>query len=349
MEKLTVKELKAVAKEKGLKGYSTLKKAELIELISMVDTEQQQPEKACETACKVASECDSSKGCPMILGMLKEAGFNNMEPMKVGGQFNTPELRRENVQGKMEKAKNNIIIDCDTDFTITSGNAKMTNIYNFALAPIVTCPFATRNCIMKCYGFKQYFQNIADTHYKNMELTKREDFVQKMFQKLVSLSANQKMQNEIFGTNQKITFRIHTVGDFYSQEYFNKWMEIVELCQIHNLPIDFGCYTKSVTFVRNYLKQTGKNLKDLNINIMFSAWNDTPEKFLIMAEELEMNVFAVTNKNYHMLENAGYEKCADDILKGSCGTICKKCYVKEEGEKVQIDNTKRKLIAIELH
>ena len=111
---------------------------------------------------------------------------------------------------------------------ISEHNSKMNGIRAFAITPIVSCPHATEECKKYCYATKGRFMypSVVKTMADNLEATKESDFVERM--------------NSLLSPNERF-FRIHTAGDFYSKEYFEKWATVAW----NNKGITFLAYTRS--------------------------------------------------------------------------------------------------------
>jgi len=120
---------------------------------------------------------------------------------------------------------------------IRFGNRKLRkdNIGDFKLPAVKTCPYAGE-CKKWCFGSTGSFG--CPTVYNFTELSyrasKRGTFVKRMV-KEITKHAEKGME----------ILRIHSVGDFYSQEYYDKWMEIAR--QVPD--VFFYAYTKSLPFV----------------------------------------------------------------------------------------------------
>lgn len=104
------------------------------------------------------------------------------------------------------------------------GNSKMGNdVYIFNLPPIKTCtPTAWclkgKNGKPACYALRNnfLFSNVIKAGETRYELSKLDQFVAEM---------------TAFIKKKKVKyFRIHSSGDFYSQEYVKKWIQIAKSC-----------------------------------------------------------------------------------------------------------------------
>jgi hypothetical protein len=98
---------------------------------------------------------------------------------------------------------------------ITFGNKKMT-IPIFSIPAVKTCPGSTALCRKYCYAKKaeELFPNVVGKRQRNLALIKTSSFVPAIIA-------------ELKDSPLMPYFRIHESGDFYSQEYLEKWYEII--------------------------------------------------------------------------------------------------------------------------
>jgi hypothetical protein len=104
--------------------------------------------------------------------------------------------------------------------------------YDFQLngETVNTCPSALA-CRGVCYAKQGRYgmQNVKDARKHNLDMSLRSDFVDMV---IADLSRMRKVN----------TVRIHDSGDFYNQEYFNKWNLIAKALPL----ITFYAYTKTL-------------------------------------------------------------------------------------------------------
>jgi hypothetical protein len=113
-------------------------------------------------------------------------------------------------------------------------------VFNFGITAYktskgkLTCPFADA-CIKFCYAQKGAYiwSNVAKVFEQRYELTKQDNFIEIMKKEIIK---------------KKVDFlRVHDSGDFYSNKYFLKWMQIAD-----QLPtVKFYAYTNSISIVKN--------------------------------------------------------------------------------------------------
>jgi hypothetical protein len=77
----------------------------------------------------------------------------------------------------------------------------------------LTCPMADA-CIKFCYAKKGAYiwSNVKPAFEKRYELTKTDDFVNKMYEEIVKKKPDY--------------VRVHDSGDYYSKKYLDKWIDI---------------------------------------------------------------------------------------------------------------------------
>lgn len=112
------------------------------------------------------------------------------------------------------------------------GNKKIDkSIAIFNITPVSTCLGKTIWCENHCYALKaqrQYKQTRA-ARSRNFDESKLDRFVEDVYRQILLFK-------------HKVTaIRIHESGDFYSQEYLNKWVEIA----VKLSSMSFYAYTKS--------------------------------------------------------------------------------------------------------
>jgi hypothetical protein len=219
-----------------------------------------------------------------------------------------------------EEAELNV---ADRYIRIQEGNSKLQGILNFSITPVLTCPYSTELCVTNCYAVKSYIMNrstVVKSHLANWKVTQQDNFVELMIAEIERQLARPKY------SGKHVEFRIHVSGDFYSYDYLVKWIAITDHFRGRN--ISFGCYTKSITYIRSYLKNTGYTLSSININFMFSIWADTKAKFINLADELQMNTFSAYDAK-HEEQPANTIRCQDDVEEKACGRTCNLCYEKD--------------------
>jgi hypothetical protein len=144
---------------------------------------------------------------------------------------------------------------------ISKGNKKMkknSGFYLFALPAIITCIGCTSECVKRCYARKaeRMYRKTRDARLKNLLASWEDNFVEEMVKAI---------KKAIGKRTGDIYFRIHEGGDFYSQEYYNKIVEVVK-----SFPdVKFLAFTKSFQL----------DFSDCpnNLNLVMSIFPDTKE------------------------------------------------------------------------
>ena len=116
---------------------------------------------------------------------------------------------------------------------MTTGNMKLPkSTLNFSLPPVTTCPGSTAKCRKYCYARKAFRQypSVRTAWNRNFEETKKDSFVETI-------------STQIKNSRTVETVRIHASGDFYTEAYFRKWLDIAA-----SFPaLTFYAYTKVTT------------------------------------------------------------------------------------------------------
>lgn len=178
----------------------------------------------------------------------------------------------------------------------------------FSLPARECCPYATDLCKKICYGrnAQELFKRVYECRKRNYEESLKESFTQDMI-KIINYNLNRKKYKD-----KIILFRIHETGDFYSQEYTDKWFNIADYYK-NNSKIFFQCYTKSLPFIKD-------NIANGNIKMMFSVMDDTKCEDIELAKSLGMNTFKAVPNNV-FINTPREQQCDGDCSK------CKSCYL----------------------
>jgi hypothetical protein len=123
---------------------------------------------------------------------------------------------------------------------------------SFGLEALKTCPNAGA-CAQGCFalGGNYLFKSVKDAQERRLEASKQNDFVDAICQELVSLRVG--------------AVRVHDSGDYYSEEYLDKWIQIAK----RNPSVIFYSYTKSINFFKSDFNTWKKTLPS-NMVITFS-------------------------------------------------------------------------------
>ena len=130
----------------------------------------------------------------------------------------------------------------------------MGNLPSFSLPVITTCPGKTPFCDRFCYGLKGWFvlANVRETNDRRLDATLKPDFADIIVQEIRKTRAP--------------AFRLHVIGDFYTVEYVEKWIDIAD-----RLP-DVIFFGSTRSWRCEFLSEALKTLRDLpNVYIKASV------------------------------------------------------------------------------
>lgn len=180
---------------------------------------------------------------------------------------------------------------------ISDGNGKLKKdrIATISLPKVLTCPGAGE-CQKWCYGGSGHycFSDAKFAHERNFRATFEPEFVVSILTQLECLAKSWDV------------FRIHDCGDFYSQEYLNKWVEI--MCKSEKR---FYCYTKSLHL------DWSEALKLKNFVRIQSEGGKFDD--LIDYELPHARIF----RSFEELNDAGYVDCSESDLVAATGNAVK--------------------------
>lgn len=178
--------------------------------------------------------------------------------------------------------------------SISNRNGKLGNfVYHFSIS-VDSCVCATPHCVRYCYAKRGKIAIHQKGIYKrNYEATKLDSFVGDMIDLIRPLYLDLRY------------FRIHTSGDFYSQKYFNKWIEIVN--EFPNM--------KFLAFTRNTRIKVYQSYLPSNINVIFSS-DESTQEFNPTISQVARVIYEPTEEVKHMgFAIDGYY----------CDSTCKTC------------------------
>lgn len=233
-----------------------------------------------------------------------------------------------------QQADKNDRMQCNNDFLGSNRNVKF---FTFNLPRKLACPGRTDICARGCYQAiseemlkeKGRDSQVIYSRKLNWFLAEQDDFVERILKEIMRRKPK---------ADQRIIFRIHASGDFYSEEYLKKWMKIALITKLKNKNYDFVAYTKSYSELNNVLSnQAGLwklyqeaynaakiaipqekklSLADFNLNIIASYMDDTEEEKKRIAEKWNLPVYFVTEDNSLELTDCEADPCSE----------CLKCY-----------------------
>jgi len=133
---------------------------------------------------------------------------------------------------------------------ISKGNRRM-NIPTFSLPAVVSCNNTTALCRLNCYARKaeKCYPNVLPSRERNYRESETNNFITQV--------------KEWLDKHKPNYFRIHESGDFYNQEYLEKWFKIIK-----DYPdIKFLVYTQMYNL--DYSK------KPDNLVVYWTVWSDS--------------------------------------------------------------------------
>lgn len=220
---------------------------------------------------------------------------------------------------------------------LSEGNIKSKNtdevlFLTWSLPSRECCPYSTELCRKKCFAKKnETFKTVRDSRHRNLEESKKDTFVKDMIKHFEYHLQRPKVQNKL------IIVRIHTSGDFYSFDYFDKWVSIARHFR-DNDKILFQAYTKSIKYVWDWIvgdleeeliteQEVQDGLDEINIHLVYSIWNDTNIEDIKIATEL-LSTEDTTMQTFTALPKEEIEEAVKNgsfLCEGDCGH-CKECY-----------------------
>jgi hypothetical protein len=177
---------------------------------------------------------------------------------------------------------------------LTNGNRKLgKNIFNFNI-PRSTCVGRTPLCEKYCYAKKGSFQfpNVQRCMQENLDSSMQPDFAEQVKAQISNLPSLKYV-------------RLHASGEFYNQEYFNKWNEVAKA----NPKITFLAYTKNT--------EIDFSQRSSNFKIYFSKDDSTTK----MNSSLSLTAYVFNSglcENKHM-------KYIKELNAFVCNSKCREC------------------------
>jgi len=178
---------------------------------------------------------------------------------------------------------------------ISRGNGKLGLLPSFSLPVLKTCPGRTEFCSRLCYGLNGRFTQprMREIYQNNLEATKQAGFVEGVVREILKTGAE--------------AFRLHVVGDFYSVEYGENWLEIAD-----RLP--------DVSFFGSTRAWRVPGLRDA-----VRRFRDLPNVYLRASIDLSHLDKPSTSWGVWSIEGQG-DPCPHDFGLGEHCITCKKCW-----------------------
>ena len=174
------------------------------------------------------------------------------------------------------------------------------NIPTFSLPSDISCPNQTPLCSKYCYAKKaeRAYPQVLPSRNRNYDESLDYDFVRRVVLWIIK--------------HKPKYFRIHESGDFYSQDYFDKWCYISALCPDTNFLAYTQVYDLSLT------------LKPNNLTIYWTVWPDSksvPNNGL-KAYVIDDGTGKISNK----LDDKNTHQCPKEIKKDMTCDKCLWCF-----------------------
>lgn len=198
------------------------------------------------------------------------------------------------------------------NLTITTSDRNLKLVPNDKIKFIIwnlpagsTCPYASDDCIKFCYAKKaeRMYKAVRECRTNNYYASRDNDFVLNMLRHIDSI-----MKKRTYKNAKLVIFRVHESGDFYSQQYFDKWLTIATVAGMAYKNLIFIAYTKSLKFVHDV---------PANFVIRSSIDNSTKEENKHLTIDLGLPTYRAVN---NFSEDPGVKKCRCE----DCGT-CLQC------------------------
>lgn len=188
-------------------------------------------------------------------------------------------------------------------FHFSKGNKKLSKkVLIWNLPAISTCPGSSTECRRYCYALKaqRLYPFCLSSRNTNLEYSKSKLFVHGII--------------KFLGDRKETIIRIHESGDFYCEEYLNRWCEIISQLREKT----FYAYTKSY-FFDSFWRNIPENLKILqSVESRFPQkidWNRSTARVIDKTSDRKPNEFICP-------EQLGKKKG----LNLKCGEDCKLCF-----------------------
>lgn len=194
--------------------------------------------------------------------------------------------------GKMKKSSQNGITV--VNWTIPAFQSK---------TGLKTCPNAGL-CAVGCYARQgaYMFGNVKSVHEEKLALTQTDTFITEMINEIERWLNKRNVKH--------LKVRIHDAGDFYNNEYLNKWLYIMQFFA-PNENVSFYAYTKQVSMFKAYDPKTMPK----NFRVIFS-FGGKQDSLIDTKTDFHSRVFETVDQ----LEAAGYDDASHDDMVAATGT-----------------------------
>lgn len=178
-----------------------------------------------------------------------------------------------------------------TQNTKLKSTSKIINkrVFNFGITAYksitgkIICPFADK-CVKYCYAQKGAYSwsNVKPAFEKRYEITKQDNFIELMNKEI---------------KRKKVDFlRVHDSGDFYSNNYIQRWFKIAN----QNPNVNFYAYTKSIPLFKGLAIPENFDIifsEGSKVDELINVKTDRHAKIFNSVEELEKAGYINASKN----------------------------------------------------
>ena len=149
---------------------------------------------------------------------------------------------------------------------LETGNAKLgregkfyKSMFVWNLPSVATCPGASNWCLENCYNADDRTLVFPVERWaKNWWLYLNEPY-----------KLRDRITEQLHSAAKPCAVRIHSSGDFFSNDYVNFWGNIIDL----NKDVKFWAYTRS--WIINDIRLSLENLRSFNNIELFASWDST--------------------------------------------------------------------------
>ena len=195
-------------------------------------------------------------------------------------------------------------------YHISDGNKKLkpnnhTGFIVWNLPAVMTCPYATKNCIKFCYARKaeKAYPDCLPARMDNFNRSRDpETFITFMSSYIATIAEK--------GKKAEYIIRIHESGDFYNKTYVNAWLEIIRRVNATTKKVKFIAYTKSFRFF------DGVKLPR-NFYLRASIWDDTKPEDLETIRRNEWSIYTAVDQ-FRTGDTFTRCRCSDCATCGKC-------------------------------
>ena len=195
----------------------------------------------------------------------------------------------------------------------------------FNLPAKKTCPYATKDCKRFCYAKRdERYTSVRVNRERSLEFSKRKNFADCMIHTIKTAFMKARY------INATMILRIHESGDFYSLEYFKKWLSVFAYFMNTEYKIIFCFYTKCFDYLLEIAKSdiernifrtaTDTGLVSCSLSLDKSSSKEQIAKAMKLKEIFpSINIyFAIPKDEIETIKHDSVCDCADCAKCGKC-------------------------------